>query len=219
MNSPSQIPAPDTAPRSEVHLRVLPQKPKTRGECADVPRPCPWVSCRHHFGTFQPSLGLGEAPPAIPQETCSLDVAERGEQTLEEIGAILGVCKERVRQIEEGALTKLRERSAAIEAGRGLPATTNEIVCVTAAIYGVEAEEIMGKFGDRHISAARAMTYYIAYELGSLSYLELGEVFDRHHTSIMYNVHVVDERVRRNDPETLTIITRIRRLLEQVVAA
>lgn len=24
-------------------------RPKTRGECVDAPRPCPWVSCRHHM--------------------------------------------------------------------------------------------------------------------------------------------------------------------------
>ncbi len=24
-------------------------RPKTRGECASGPRPCPWVSCRHHL--------------------------------------------------------------------------------------------------------------------------------------------------------------------------
>ncbi len=24
-------------------------RPKTRGDCIDGPRPCPWVSCRHHM--------------------------------------------------------------------------------------------------------------------------------------------------------------------------
>lgn len=26
-----------------------PQRPTTRGECCQGPRPCPWVSCRHHL--------------------------------------------------------------------------------------------------------------------------------------------------------------------------
>lgn len=25
------------------------QRPRTRGDCKDGPRPCPWVSCRHHL--------------------------------------------------------------------------------------------------------------------------------------------------------------------------
>ena len=39
-------------------------------------------------------------------ETCSLDVAERGEHTLEEVGAVVGHTRERVRQVQEAALRK-----------------------------------------------------------------------------------------------------------------
>ncbi|MFY3742456.1 sigma factor-like helix-turn-helix DNA-binding protein [Anaeromyxobacter sp. Red801] len=42
-------------------------------------------------------------------ETCALDVADRGPLTLDEVGKILGVTRERVRQIEVAALEKLQE--------------------------------------------------------------------------------------------------------------
>jgi hypothetical protein len=42
-------------------------------------------------------------------ETCSLDVADRGGLTLEGIGALLNVTRERVRQIEERAPPKIRD--------------------------------------------------------------------------------------------------------------
>jgi len=41
-------------------------------------------------------------------ETCALDVADRGGATLGEVGSVLGVTRERVRQLEERALRRLR---------------------------------------------------------------------------------------------------------------
>jgi DNA-directed RNA polymerase sigma subunit (sigma70/sigma32) len=47
-------------------------------------------------------------------ETCTLDVADRGDQTLQTIADIFGISRERIRQIEnyqkheKGALGKLR---------------------------------------------------------------------------------------------------------------
>jgi DNA-directed RNA polymerase sigma subunit (sigma70/sigma32) len=40
-------------------------------------------------------------------ETCSLDVADNGPHTLEEIGDLLNVSRERIRQIIDGALNRL----------------------------------------------------------------------------------------------------------------
>lgn len=45
-------------------------------------------------------------------ETCALDVADRGGVTLEDVGRILGLTRERIRQIEVGALVKLKVRCA-----------------------------------------------------------------------------------------------------------
>ena len=67
--------------------------PRTRGDCLAGPRPCPWTGCRYHLG------------PA--RESCALDLAGRGGMTLDEIGALLGVTRERIRQIEGTALAKL----------------------------------------------------------------------------------------------------------------
>jgi DNA-directed RNA polymerase sigma subunit (sigma70/sigma32) len=43
---------------------------------------------------------------------CALAVANEGAHTLEEIAEILGVTRERVRQIEEAAIAKLRGKTA-----------------------------------------------------------------------------------------------------------
>jgi len=43
--------------------------------------------------------------------SCVLDVADTGEKTLEEVGTILGLTRERVRQIEAIACSKLKEQA------------------------------------------------------------------------------------------------------------
>jgi hypothetical protein len=42
-------------------------------------------------------------------ETCALDIAERGGITLEEVGEIMNLTRERIRQLEMSGLTKLSE--------------------------------------------------------------------------------------------------------------
>jgi hypothetical protein len=93
---------------------VPPPRPRTRGDCVDGPRPCPWVSCRHHpfFGEVRTKprpAWPGLEPDELP-ETCTLDVADRGESTLAAIGDLLNLTRERVRQIELEALAKFLKR-------------------------------------------------------------------------------------------------------------
>lgn len=90
------------------------RRPKARAECKDGIRPCPFVSCRFHLyldvnpvtGTLKlnfPGLEVWEMP-----FTCALDVADMGGRTLEEVGQILNMTRERVRQLEASALKTIR---------------------------------------------------------------------------------------------------------------
>lgn len=89
-------------------------KPRTRIECADGPRPCPYVSCKHHL-FLDVSARTGAIKLNFPDlevwemnETCALDVADRGGTTLEDVGAIMNLTRERIRQVEVKALAKLQ---------------------------------------------------------------------------------------------------------------
>jgi hypothetical protein len=90
------------------------QKPKTRAECLDGERPCPFVSCKHHL-YLDVSARTGAIKLNFPDlevwemtETCALDVADRGGTTLEEVGAIMNLTRERIRQVEVKGLAKLQ---------------------------------------------------------------------------------------------------------------
>ena len=89
-------------------------KPKTRNECAEGARPCPYVSCKHHL-FLDVSARTGAIKLNFPDlevwemnETCALDVADRGGTTLEDVGAIMNLTRERIRQVEVKALAKLQ---------------------------------------------------------------------------------------------------------------
>ena len=89
-------------------------RPKTRADCVDGPRPCPWVSCRHST-YLEVNPGTGSIKFAFPDlmpwemgESCALDIADRGDHTLEQVGIIGNLTRERVRQIELDALEHVR---------------------------------------------------------------------------------------------------------------
>ncbi len=111
--------APKRLTKEEIRLGALllypdVDRPETRGACKDMPRPCPFVSCKHHLyldvnpETGSIKLNFPDLEPWEMRETCALDVADRGGITLEEVGEILNLTRERIRQVEVRGLLKLK---------------------------------------------------------------------------------------------------------------
>ncbi len=108
------------------------ERPRTRAECAGGIRPCPFVSCRYHlYLEVNPSGSIKLNFPDIDvtemQETCALDIADRGGATLEEIGEVMNLTRERIRQLEASALHKLRAMGLS-EEFLGIPADSSPSV-------------------------------------------------------------------------------------------
>jgi len=101
------------------------ERPKTRGDCARVPRPCPFVTCKFSLyldvsetGSIIlnfPHLEPGQMPP---HQSCALDLADQGPMTLEDIAIVTNLTRERIRQVELKALIR-RARPTAIAMGLG----------------------------------------------------------------------------------------------------
>lgn len=94
------------------------QRPRTFAECEaaglGAETPCPFVSCKHHValdvneraGSIKANFPDRE-PDEIPH-TCTLRVAERGGATLDDVAAVMNLTRERVRQLQDIALAKIR---------------------------------------------------------------------------------------------------------------
>lgn len=98
--------------RSELAEHEHTQRPLTRGDCIGAERPCPWVGCRHHLyldvtevGSIKTNFPTLE-PWEMPQ-TCALDVAAFGGLTLDQVGELMNITRERARQLEAAGLRKL----------------------------------------------------------------------------------------------------------------
>lgn len=89
-------------------------RPKTRADCKEGMRPCPFVSCKHHLyldvnpETGSIKLNFPDLEVWEMKDTCSLDVADKNGITLEEVGEIMNLTRERIRQVEVRGLLKLK---------------------------------------------------------------------------------------------------------------
>ena len=91
------------------------RRPRSRAECANGPRPCMFIACKHHLyldvnpATGSIKLNFPDKEVWELEHTCALDVADRGGITLEEVGTIMNLTRERIRQVETRGLAKLRD--------------------------------------------------------------------------------------------------------------
>jgi hypothetical protein len=100
---------------AELLQTISAARPKTRADCVNGPRPCLFVSCKHNLyldvnpETGSIKLNFPDKEIWELEHSCALDVAEKGGITLEEVGTIMNLTRERIRQVETRGLIKLRE--------------------------------------------------------------------------------------------------------------
>lgn len=104
----------ERAETEAIFAEVEDARPDSREACRAAERPCPFVSCKYHLyldvnpHTGSIKLNFPDLEVWELSETCALDVADRGGITLEEVGELLNLTRERIRQVEAAGLEKLR---------------------------------------------------------------------------------------------------------------
>jgi hypothetical protein len=93
-------------------LRLLP-RPTRRSQCEHGVRPCPWVSCRYNLYLDVRADGILRLnfPDREPDEmtaSCALDLAGDGPRTLDQVATLMGMSRERARQLEDQAMSQIR---------------------------------------------------------------------------------------------------------------
>jgi hypothetical protein len=88
-------------------------RPRIREECEREMRPCPFVGCKYHLyldinpETGSIKLNFPDLEVWEMGKSCTLDVTDDGPVTLEEVGGIMNLTRERIRQLEESGLQAL----------------------------------------------------------------------------------------------------------------
>lgn len=98
--------------KNRPHFAVDHQRPKTRADCINGPRPCPFVGCKYHLyldvhvcGSIK--LNFPDKEPWELEETCALDVADWGGANSVEVAVLINVTKQRVKQATDELMVKV----------------------------------------------------------------------------------------------------------------
>lgn len=88
-------------------------RPKTRGDCADGIRPCPYVGCRYHLAisithTGNIILNFPDIEVWEMEDTCALDIADRGPSSIELVGAYVNVTRQRAQNLCDDVRARLQ---------------------------------------------------------------------------------------------------------------
>lgn len=104
---------------AELFSELNQTRPRTRADCVNSPRPCVFVSCKYNL-YLDVNPETGSIKLNFPDKeiweldyTCALDVTEKGGITLEEVGEIMNLTRERIRQVETRGLEKVRHATEA----------------------------------------------------------------------------------------------------------
>ena len=73
--------------------------------------------------------------------------------------------------------------------------TVDKIFTAVYNKYGITKEDITGKKRNKEIAQARHISIYLIRELTEMSYPNIGKIFDRDHTTILFSYNTIHDKV------------------------
>ncbi len=86
-------------------------------------------------------------------------------------------------------------------------ATPADIIRFVAHHYGVKVADLKGRDNRRSVAFPRQVAMYLIREILTLSYPEIGKLFAKHHSTVMYSVDTIAEERRSNPALDATLTT------------
>ena len=86
-------------------------------------------------------------------------------------------------------------------------ATPGDIIRFVAHHYGVKVADLKGRDNRRSVAFPRQVAMYLVREILALSYPEIGKLFAKHHSTVMYSVETISEERRSNPSLDATLTT------------
>ncbi len=85
-----------------------------------------------------------------------------------------------------------------LEDTQPLPVTIQKIVEEVSRTTGISVEDIYSKIQKANISHARKITFYVVRKVTNMSYEDIGAEFNKHHSTVMYNIDQIEKELEKN---------------------
>jgi chromosomal replication initiator protein len=74
--------------------------------------------------------------------------------------------------------------------------TPEKVIATTAEEFEISANEILGKAQTQDLSLARQIAIYLCRKNLALSYVKIGKIFSRDHSTIMSSIKVIEKKIK-----------------------
>jgi chromosomal replication initiator protein len=82
-----------------------------------------------------------------------------------------------------------------------LSLTPGKIIQDVAEFYGIHKDDILGKAQNRECVLPRQLAMHLIRQELKLSYLKIGDLFQRDHSTVISSVKIIQKALEENDPE------------------
>ena len=87
--------------------------------------------------------------------------------------------------------------------------TPSDIIRFVAQHYGIRVADLKGRSNRRSIALPRQVAMFLIREILDLSFPEIGKIFGKHHSTVMYSVETV-QKLRQSNPDFDSSLTSFR---------